>query len=248
MVFADSPHPRRRGKDQGNESAFTTKMPAAIDRPTPAFILLSVVYGALLIVSNITVSKLVRVGPFLLTAAFFTYPAVYVISDIMTEVYGYRLSIKAIWANFFAQALVSLVLVLATALPGIDPEIQTAMSTLFSTTWRVVLGSLGAYWIGDWLNSLILSKMKVAQKGKGFFLRAMASSIPAHFLDTAIFTTIAFAGAWPLANIRHNVLSEGLLASVYELAVFPLTYALARWWKKRENLDVYDEGISYKPF
>ena len=187
-------------------------------------------------------------GPFLLTAAFFTYPAVYVISDIMTEVYGYRLSIKAIWANFFAQALVSLVLALATALPGIDPEIQAAMSTLFSTTWRVVLGSLGAYWIGDWLNSLLLSKMKVAQKGKGFFLRAMASSIPAHFLDTAIFTTIAFAGAWPLADIRHNVLSEGILASVYELAVFPLTYALTRWWKKRENLDVFDKGIRYRPF
>jgi len=51
-----------------------------------------------------------------------------------------------------------------------------------------------------------------------------------------------------LADIRHNVLSEGLLASVYELAVFPLTYALARWWKKRENLDVFDKGISYKPF
>jgi len=248
MAFADSTPPCELRQDKGGESASFTNGPATIDRPTPTFILLSVVYGALLIVSNITVTKLVRVGPFLLTAAFFTYPAVYVISDIMTEVYGYRLSMKAIWANFIAQALVSLVLAFATALPGIDPEIQAAMSTLFSTTWRVVLGSLGAYWIGDWLNSLLLSKLKVAQKGKGFFLRAMASSIPAHFLDTAIFTTIAFAGAWPLADIRHNVLSEGLLASVYELAVFPLTFALARWWKKRENLDVFDKGISYKPF
>lgn len=219
-----------------------------LDRPTPAFITLSVVYGALLIVSNITVTKLVQVGPFLITAAFFTYPAVYVVSDIMTEVYGYRLSMKAIWANFIAQAVVTFFLGVAVRLPGIDPAVQEAMKTLFSTTWRIVLGSLAAYWIGDWLNSLILSKLKVVQKGKWFFLRAMASSVPAHFIDTALFTTLAFAGIWGSGDIAKNVISEGLLASVYELAVFPITFFAVRAWKRREGLDVYDRGIRYRPF
>jgi uncharacterized integral membrane protein (TIGR00697 family) len=218
------------------------------NKATPAFIILSVVYGALLIVSNITVVKLIQIGPFLITAAFFTYPAVYIVSDLMTEVYGYRLSMKAIWANFIAQALVSVVLAFATALPGISPEVQAAMKTLFSTTWRIVLGSLGAYWIGDWLNSLILSRLKVAQNGKAFFLRVMGSSIPAHFLDTGIFTLIAFAGIWPMEDIRRNILSEGILASLYELILFPLTFLAVRWWKKKENLDTFDRGISYLPF
>jgi hypothetical protein len=188
------------------------------------------------------------VGPFLLTAAFFTYPLVYVISDIMTEIYGYHLSMKAIWANFSAQALVALILALTVRMRGMDEGIQGAMSILFSTTWRIVLGSLIAYWIGDWLNSLVMSKMKVAQKGRWFFLRAMASSIPAHFIDTAIFTSIAFAGSWATEDIVRNVLSEGLLASVYEFVAFPLTWFAVRWWKKREGIDVYDEGISYRPF
>jgi len=219
-----------------------------IGAATPAFIFLAVIYAAMLIVSNITVVKLIKVGPFLLTAAFFTYPLVYVISDIMTEIYGYHLSMKAIWANFSAQALVALILSLTVRMRGMDEGIQGAMSLLFSTTWRIVLGSLIAYWIGDWLNSLVMSKMKVAQKGRWFFLRAMASSIPAHFIDTAIFTSIAFAGSWAAEDIVRNVLSEGLLASVYEFVAFPLTYSAVRWWKKREGIDVYDEGISYRPF
>jgi len=219
-----------------------------IGAATPAFIFLAVIYAAMLIVSNITVVKLIKVGPFLLTAAFFTYPLVYVISDIMTEIYGYHLSMKAIWANFSAQALVALILSLTVRMRGMDEGIQGAMSLLFSTTWRIVLGSLIAYWIGDWLNSFVMSKMKVAQKGRWFFLRAMASSIPAHFIDTAIFTSIAFAGSWAAEDIVRNVLSEGLLASVYEFVAFPLTYSAVRWWKKREGIDVYDEGISYRPF
>jgi len=219
-----------------------------IGAATPAFIFLAVIYAAMLIISNITVVKLIKVGPFLLTAAFFTYPLVYVISDIMTEIYGYHLSMKAIWANFSAQAIVALILAFTVRLRGLDEGIQGAMSLLFSTTWRIVLGSLTAYWIGDWLNSLVMSKMKVAQKGRWFFLRAMASSIPAHFIDTAIFTSIAFTGSWAAEDIVRNVLSEGLLASVYEFVAFPLTYFAVRWWKKREHIDVYDDGISYRPF
>jgi queuosine precursor transporter len=221
---------------------------SGMERPAPAFIMLSVIYGALLIISNITVVKLVKVGPFLLTAAFFTYPAVYVISDIMTEVYGYRLSMKAIWATFAAQALVSAVLAFTIRLPGIDPAIQGAMVSLFSTTWRIVLGSLAAFLLGDWLNSLILSKMKVLQRGRWFILRAMASSLPAHFIDTGLFNLVAFLGIWTAGDIGRNVLSEGLLASVYELAVFPVTLMVVRWWKRRESIDVYDKGIKYRLF
>ena len=219
-----------------------------IGRPTPAFIMLSVIYGALLIISNITVVKLVRFGPFLLTAAFFTYPAVYVISDIMTEVYGYRLSMRAIWASFAAQALVSAVLAFTIRLKGTDEAIQTSMNVLFSTTWRIVLGSLTAFLVGDWLNSLILSRMKVLQHGRWFILRAMASSLPAHFIDTGLFNIVAFLGLWTFRDIGRNTLSEGLLATVYELAVFPLTLVVVRWWKKREGIDVYDEKIRYGIF
>lgn len=219
-----------------------------ITTATPAFIFLAIFYAALLIISNITVVKLVRVGPFLLTAAFFTYPLVYVISDIMTEIYGYRLSMKAIWANFSAQALIAIILSLTIRLRGIDDSIQNAMTVLFSTTWRIAAGSLVAYWVGDWLNSLVLSKMKVAQKGRHFFLRAMASSLPAHMIDTALFNILAFSGVWTPSQILQNTLSESSLASAYELLIFPITFIVVRWWKKMEKTDVYDDGISYRPF
>jgi len=215
---------------------------------TPAFIFLAVLYGVLLVISNITVVKLVQVGPFLLTAAFFTYPLVYVISDMITEIYGYRLAMTAIWANFSTQALVSLILWFTLKLKGVDESVQGAMATLFSTTFRIVAGSLAAFWVGDWLNSFVLSKMKVAQKGRNFFIRAMASSLPAHMIDTALFNIIAFAGVWTPAQIMQNTLAESSLATVYELAVFPLTLAVVRRWKKMEKVDAYDIGISYRPF
>lgn len=219
-----------------------------IETATPAFVFLSVFYAALLIISNVIVVKLVRVGPFLLTAAFFTYPLVYIVSDIMTEIYGYRLSMKAIWANFAAQGIAALALALAACLPGIDENIQAAMRTLFSPTLRIAAGSLAAYWVGDWLNSLILSKMKVAQKGRRFFVRAMLSSLPSHMIDTALFNLLAFAGVWPVSHIVGNALSESLLASLYELLLFPLTWLVVRRWKRMEKIDVYDEGVRYRPF
>lgn len=226
----------------------TPIMRRKVENATPAFIFLTVFYSALLIISNITVVKLVQAGPFLLTAAFFTYPAVYIISDIITEIYGYRLAIRAVWATFAAQAFIALVLTFTNALRGIDAEIQGAMSVLFSTNWRIVAGSLIAFWVGDWMNSFILSKMKVLQKGKLFFLRAMLSSLPAHFVDTALFNAIAFSGIWTAGEIAANTLSESSLATVYEIVVFPLTFVIVRWWKKMERIDVYDEGISYRPF
>ena len=104
------------------------------------------------------------------------------------------------------------------------------------------------FWVGDWLNSLILSKMKVLQKGRWFILRAMGSSVPAHFIDTCLFNLIAFLGVWTIGDIGRNTLSEGILASVYELIFFPFTLLIVRWWKKKEGIDVYDEGITYRPY
>ncbi|HCX96852.1 MAG TPA: hypothetical protein DHU26_07770, partial [Spirochaetaceae bacterium] len=68
------------------------------------------------------------------------------------------------------------------------------------------------------------------------------------FVDTTLFNIVAFLGVWTTGDIVRNALSESSLATVYELALFPVTFLVVKLWKRIEGIDVFDEGISYAPF
>jgi len=220
-------------------------------RITPMFLVLCIVYTTTLILSNIIACKLIQVAGYILPAAVIVYPIVYIISDIMTEVYGMRLSMLAIKMNTAMNFLMVVVFAVASVLPF--PAFwanQPAFDAIFGTTFRIVCASLIGYYVGDWANSMTISVMKQWTKGKWFPFRAIASTLVGQVFDIGLFITIAFAWIVPWDVLTGMIVAQYVVKVGYEAVCVPLTTVVVRWWKAHESFEVWDEMDleTYKPF
>jgi len=218
-------------------------------------------FVAILIVSNIASSaKIVDLGfsLFGIRLAFdggtLLFPLAYIMGDVLTEVYGFKAARRAIWIGFIALALSALVIfVLGVLPPDAYWEAETG-SAAFNhilggmSSGGIVLASLLAYWVGEFANSALLSKIKVLMKGRFYWIRSIGSSVAGHLFDTFIFITVAtIAGVFPWELFSSLVLTNFLLKLSFEIIVYPVNYGTVLLLKKKEGIDTYDVGIKYRP-
>ncbi|MBP5172353.1 MAG: queuosine precursor transporter [Bacteroidales bacterium] len=221
---------------------------------TPTFLMLAIVFNVCLVTSNLFVPRLWQVGslPFQLPGAVILFPISYIINDCLTEVYGYRKAQTVIWLGFAMCLLVTIASLLVTSLPAPifddSREIASSFDRIFGFVPRSMAGSLLAFVGGSTMNAWIMSKMKVASKGKGFGWRAIISSLAGELTDSAIFMPIAFAGLLPVKVIMTMTLVQVSAKILYELIILPVTTIVVRKLKAFENLDTFDINISYNPF
>ncbi|MGM9736595.1 MAG: queuosine precursor transporter [Candidatus Cryptobacteroides sp.] len=212
------------------------------------FMLMSILFVVCLIASNLFETKLFTVGGIALTGGVIIFPVSYIINDCLVEVYGYRKSRMTIWMgfamNFFVVAMAQIVRVLPEA-PFWDGGEH--FNYIFTMAPRVTIASLLAFVSGSTVNAWIMSRMKVVQKGKGFSLRAILSTIGGEGVDSLIFFPIAFWGIGT-AEMLKLMATQIVLKTLYEIIILPLTNVCVRRLKKIEDTDVYDENISYNPF
>ena len=105
-----------------------------------------------------------------------------------------------------------------------------------------------AFVVGSNINALVMSKMKIASKGKGFGFRAILSTVAGELTDSLIFFPIVFIGTMPLKAVFSIVLTQVAAKTLYEILILPVTAAAVRKVKKIEGIDTFDNGISYNPF
>jgi len=216
-------------------------------------------FVVILLVSNLVAQKICSIGPFeiggmtfgpfLLSGAQILFPITYIFGDIFVEVYGYAASRRAIWIGFFSAALLAAMAVFTTYLPA-APEFQNqeAFEKVFGFVPRVLVGSLVAYWCGEFANAFVMAKMKILTKGKHLWSRTIGSTVVGQFVDTFVVIFIIFAGVQDLSTM-FNMIFTGYFAKVlYEAAATPLTYLVVNTLKKAERIDVYDEGVDFNPF
>lgn len=215
---------------------------------------LAVVFCVCLVTSNVFVPRLWQVGklPIQLSGAVIIFPISYIINDLLTEVYGYRRAMLVIWIGFALSAFVALAGEIVTLLPPpLSPENQdvaVAFNRLFGLVPRTVISSLLAFVLGSQVNAFVMSRMKVAQQGRGFGWRAIISSIAGEMSDSLIFYPLAFAGVLPIQAIFSLILTQVTVKTLYEVIILPVTTRLVRKLKEKEGLDTYDINISYNPF
>ena len=200
-----------------------------------------------LVVSNIIAVKLVEVGGRVFDAGTLLFPLTYLIGDVLTEVYGYRRARIVIWIGFLANLVAVGSIQIAIYLPAADfwAGNQGAYETVLGTTWRLFLGSLAAYLVGEFSNSFILAKLKIATEGRWLWTRTISSTIVGEGLDSVIFSTIAFAGTGvPLTN---QIVTIWVIKVAWEAAATPLTYLVVNFLKRREGVDVYDVDTDFNP-
>ena len=200
-----------------------------------------------LIVSNLIAVKVVQFAPeIFLPAAVIVFPISYIFGDVLTEVYGYARARQVIWMGFFWNLFAVVFIYLAGVLPAAPFwEGQNAFQTIFGFAPRVLGASFVAYLFGEFLNSFVLAKMKVATEGKHLWARTIASTLVGQLADSAIFLTLA--GIFTLDALPQAIVTQWLFKSAYEALATPLTYAVVNAVKRAEGIDVYDRETNFSP-
>jgi uncharacterized integral membrane protein (TIGR00697 family) len=213
------------------------------------FDVIMALFVAVLLISNIASTKILTLWKFTFDGGTLLFPLSYIFGDILTEVYGYRRSRKVIWTGFFAALLMSLFLWVVQLLPpAAGWENQKAYENVIGFLPRIVGASLTAYFVGEFTNSWLLSRLKVKTEGKYLWMRTIGSTLAGEGIDTLLFCLIAFWGILPGNLLVAVILSNYIFKCSIEILFTPLTYAGVRFLKKQEQVDVFDRGISYNPF
>ena len=212
------------------------------------FLLIVMVFITCLITANIIAVKLIDLGGLILPSGIIIFPISYIVGDILTEVYGFRRARRVIWLGFVCNVITVIAIVIAQALPSAGFwDGQAAYDRILGYTPRLLLASFVAFLVGEFANSYILSRLKVATKGKWLWLRTITSTIVGQGLDSFIFIFIAFWGTSPQAALISAMVAQWLFKVAYEAAATPLTYVVVNFIKRQEGIDTYDRDISFNP-
>lgn len=201
-----------------------------------------------LITANIMAVKLITIGGLVLPAAIIIFPISYIIGDILTEVYGYGAARRVIWLGFLCNLFAVLAIWGGQQLPAAGFwDAQAAYERILGYTPRLLMASFLAYLIGEFSNSFVLAKMKIATKGRWLWSRTIASTVVGQGLDSCIFIAIAFAGTMPAVALMNAIVTQWLVKTAYEALATPLTYIVVNHVKKLEGIDVYDYDTTFNP-
>jgi uncharacterized integral membrane protein (TIGR00697 family) len=213
------------------------------------FTIITAIFVTCLITANIIAVKPVMIGPLLFPAAVVIFPISYIFGDVLTEVYGYARSRQVIWIGFGCNLLAVVAFSVGGWLPAAPfwADNQTAYVAILGGTLRVLAASFVAYLVGEFLNSFVLAKMKIATQGRWLWTRTIGSTLVGQLADSAVFITAAFAGVWPSDQMLAAVVTQWLLKSGYEALVTPLTYAAVIFLKRAEREDYYDYQTDFNP-
>lgn len=196
-----------------------------------------------------------NLGPFALIfdAGTLVFPISYIFGDVLTEVYGYRRSRRVIWMGFIATALMGFFVWLAGVLPG-DPQWevtvgQGAYNAVLGGISGLVIASLAAYFMGEFSNSYVLAKMKIATKGRWVWMRTIGSTLVGEGIDSVTFIVIATAlGVFPSELMVSLIVTNYVFKVGIEVLFTPVTLPLITLLKRAEQEDFYDVGTDFNPF
>lgn len=206
---------------------------------------LTLLFVVALVVSNIITSKQVLL-PFniTMTGAVFIFPITYILSDLVSEVYGYRWSRLTCYFGFVANLFAALVFsaVIQSPAPSYWQN-QEAFQTVLGSTPRVLVASLLAFVIGDFVNDQIFARMKrkYPDSIKGFGARAIFSSLMGELVDSLVFLPLAFWGLMPVQTLVIMTLSQVVIKTGYELVILPFTTIAVKLVSRYENRKVEHE-------
>ncbi|MCR5673084.1 MAG: queuosine precursor transporter [Lachnospiraceae bacterium] len=215
---------------------------------TGNYVLLGMIFVSCLLVSNIIAGKIWSPGwNITFPASVILFPITYIISGILTGVYGFSNTKHIIWCGFTCNFVAVIAYVITVDLPHPNFWLdQEAYAVVLGMAPRVLLASFIAYLFGEFSKTIVLSKMKVNAKGERLWLRMIGSSIVGEALDSLIFSTIAFAGTISAKQLLTMILFQYLFKLCFETVTTPATCKIINKLKKIENIDTFDYEERYR--
>ena len=212
------------------------------------FVFIVAIFITCLITANIVAVKLIDVFGFVLPAGTIIFPISYIFGDVLTEVYGYRQARRVIWLGFFCNFIIVVAIWIGQVLPPSSFwDGQKAYERILGYTPRLLVASFLAYLVGEFANSFVLAKMKIATRGRWLWTRTIGSTLVGEGLDSSVFMILAFTGTIPMAALLLAILTQWLVKSAYEALATPLTYIVVNFLKRKEGIDVFDYDTKFNP-
>lgn len=216
-----------------NENA-TNKFSSA--KISPMLLRLVVIFVSFMLMSTILANHVLSIGGISLDAGNLTFPVTYVLSDVFSEVYGYKWSRKVTWYAATMNLIMSALIILAGELPSPEWYNPVHFRTALGASFRLVVSGILAYFIGDWVNDLVFARMKKKYSGlKGFAWRAILSSVLGSMVDSTIFVTLAFSFTMPWDEMIPMIGLNVAVKTLYEIVILPITTIVAKNVKKQEG-------------
>lgn len=213
------------------------------------YIIIAAVFITCLITANIAAVKLVSFSGLIVPAGILVFPLSYIFGDVLTEVYGYREARRVIWLGFSCNLLAVVFIWLGQMMPAAPFwKGQESYEAILGHTPRVLAASFVAYLAGEFANSFVMAKMKIATRGRWLWTRTVGSTLVGQGIDSLFFLFIAFVGQIPPDALLSALITQWIFKSCYEALATPLTYRIVGFLKKQENLDVYDFDTNFNPF
>lgn len=199
-------------------------------------VLMAISTGAMLI-ANIIAGKQFQVLGFALPCAVVVFPVTYILSDVFSEVYGYKWSRRSAWVAFGMNLFAVAAFQMTIALPGVAWfTAQEAFKAVLGNTPRILIASMLSYMVGDWVNDRVFRKMKAADtENKRFGLRAIISSLFGEFTDSLIFIPLAFVGTMPVTQMLVMIAVQAGTKLVLEFLLLPATKWCVNMTKRYED-------------
>ena len=210
------------------------------------FMLLGILFNVCLIAANLLETKVIQIGSLTVTAGLLVFPISYIINDCFAEVWGFKKARLIIWSGFAMNFFVVALGLIAVAIPAAPFwEGEEHFDFVFGMAPRIVAASLMAFLVGSFLNAYVMSKMKVASRGRHFSARAILSTLAGETADSLIFFPVAFGGIIAWRELLIMMCIQIILKSMYEVIILPVTIRVVKAIKKIDGSDVYDTDISY---
>ena len=195
-----------------------------------------------------TAGKMVDVIDVPLSISIFYFPFIYIIADVLTEVYGYAAARRVAWYGVIAQVAATLVFSFVAAYPSAASFGQNdAFSVVLSAAPQLVIFGTIAVLLGDICNCYVLAKMKIWTGGRQPALRFVASTIVGQAVNTTFFYTFGLWGFLPGSFLVQSILVASAAKIAVEVVMLPVTIRFSAWLKMRENVDVFDTHTNFNP-
>ncbi len=213
------------------------------------YMVLAGLFVAALITCNLIANKFITINlgfkVFTISAGVLPYPVTFLITDMLSEIYGRKKTNLVVFVGFLASLFVLLILYVGHLFPAIEssPVLNEVYDQVFANSWRIILASMTAYLVAQLLDIRIFHFWKNLTKGEHLWLRNNGSTIVSQLLDTTLVVSVLFVGVLPFNKILEYIIDGWLFKIICALFDTPLFYLCTHTVRKRFNLKLNEELI-----
>jgi uncharacterized integral membrane protein (TIGR00697 family) len=205
-------------------------------------------YVVFQLISDVTAGKVIQLGPAVVSVTALYFPITYLISDILTEVYGFERARRALWTVMAASITAGVIYQIVVVLPpGPGFMLNHEYSAVLGQVPRILVAGWIAVFAGDIANNYVMSKLKILTRGHMLWFRTISSTIVGQGINTAIFYLGALWGNLPNDVLFNAIMWGWGIKVAVETVLTPVTYYVVGRMKKIEGFDAYDYTADYSP-